>query len=329
MTDPDQVPYQRHRHPRLGSMRTLHGETRVGSADCGRHERNFSRTIQTVSGFIVAVASVSSIVDAGARMMGLGFGVSAAPCIAETTAEGSAGGAAGVIGVSITPDTDLDLTSIFNCEDGDFEVAWSGAVNVSGTILIGSGTTVNIVGEVSSHMPSDPASITEGTSSLTGSGIGSITYEEVDSLTADLSIPRGLSSAAVGVGLPGTSANTDEGFAFGPIFHVDGGELILENMAVRGGFADNSTFSTTVNGGGVNALNSNVTATNCEFEDNFAEFYGGGVFANQSNLVIIDSVFRRCRAGFQSKADDDNPDGAGGGIGVSTASGFNRLWGLE
>lgn len=228
--------------------------------------------------------------------------------------------------VSITPDTDLDLTNIFNCEDGHFQVVWSGAVNVSGTIHIGSGTTVKIVGDVSSHVSSDPASITQSISSLTESTSNiSTIHDGADDLTASLSIPRQLSSAAVGGGSSETSADTNRDLAFGPIFFVDGGELLLENMAVRGGFVANSTFSSAVNGAGITAINSNVTATSCEFEDNFAELYGGGVFGNRSSLVFIDSVFRRCRAGFQSIAGDEDADGAGGGIGVSMISAINTL----
>ena len=104
------------------------------------------------------------------------------------------------------------------------------------------------------------------------------------------------------------------------MFFVDGGQLFLENMAVRGGFVVNSTHTPTVSGAGIHARYSNVTVTGCEFEDNFAEFSGGGIFGNFSTLVIVNSVFRRCRAGFKAIPGDDDVDGNGGGIGVSIES---------
>ncbi|CAN0565920.1 unnamed protein product, partial [Laminaria digitata] len=90
---------------------------------------------------------------------------------------------------------------------------------------------------------------------------------------------------------------TDKSIAFGPIFFVDGGQLFLENFAVRGGFVANSTSNPTVSGAGIHAQYSNITVTRCEFEDNFAELWGGGVYGNRARLVVVDSVFRRCRAG--------------------------------
>lgn len=54
----------------------------------------------------------------------------------------------------------------------------------------------------------------------------------------------------------------------------------------------------------------------CDFSDNFAEHWGGGIFANQSTLEVVDSVFRSCRAGFVSTVDDEDLEGTGGGIWV-------------
>ncbi|CAN0426080.1 unnamed protein product, partial [Scytosiphon promiscuus] len=63
---------------------------------------------------------------------------------------------------------------------------------------------------------------------------------------------------------------------FGPILFVDGGQLFLENMVIRGGYVINSTDFPTASGGGIYANQSNITVTSCVFEDNFAEFAGGG-----------------------------------------------------
>ncbi|CAN0193292.1 unnamed protein product, partial [Ectocarpus sp. 8 AP-2014] len=84
----------------------------------------------------------------------------------------------------------------------------------------------------------------------------------------------------------------------GPLFFVDGGQLFLDSLAVRGGYTSNSTGSFTyaastdatadganstttsgvnqtaiatvvISGGGVHAIDSNVTVTGCEFEENY------------------------------------------------------------
>ncbi|CAN0002241.1 unnamed protein product, partial [Ectocarpus fasciculatus] len=99
----------------------------------------------------------------------------------------------------------------------------------------------------------------------------------------------------------------------GPLFFIDGGQLFLDSLAVRGGYTSNSTGSFTytasvddedaddganstttsssssggvnetfiaptvvVSGGGVHAIDSNVTVTGCEFEENYADRWGGG-----------------------------------------------------
>lgn len=237
-------------------------------------------------------------------MTGVGLGVLAAPCMVGNA---TAGGPTTVTEF-VTPTTGLNLT-MFNCEGGRFEVFWSGVVNVPGTIIIGPGTTVEIMGDASSNTTSDTASIPESSSS-----------GELDDLTAKLSIPRGLTSAAVRIAPSDLSAAPNESVSLGPIFFVDGGQLFLENMAIRGGFAENSTDYPTASGGGIHAHHSNVTATWCEFEDNYAESAGGGVFANESTLVLVDTVFRRCRAGVRAEAGDEDVRGAGGGVSVSVVS---------
>ena len=129
-----------------------------------------------------------------------------------------------------------------------------------------------------------------GSSNITAGGGNSSIHDEVDVLTGALSIPRGLTSAVVGAGSSTISVDTDKGLDFGPIFFVNGGQLILENMAVRWGFVLNSTENSTASGAGIHAQHSNITVTRCEFEDNFAELYGGGIFGNYSTLSVVDSV---------------------------------------
>ncbi|CBJ26637.1 adhesin-like protein [Ectocarpus siliculosus] len=131
----------------------------------------------------------------------------------------------------------------------------------------------------------------------------------------------------------------------GPLFFVDGGQLFLDSLAVRGGYTSNSTGSFTyaastdaaadgtnstttsgvnetaiatvvISGGGVHAIDSNVTVTGCEFEENYADYWGGGIFANGSTLVVHGSVFRRCEAGEVPLPGDEDVDGAGGAIGA-------------
>ena len=89
-------------------------------------------------------------------------------------------------------------------------------------------------------------------------------------------------------------------------------------MAISGGFDVSSNYGATINGGGIHAENSNLTITRCEFKDNFAELWGGGIFGNWSTLVVVDSVFKNCRAGFRPAAGNVDVVGAGGAIGVNT-----------
>lgn len=314
------------RRTQMDPSYALHETPSLRVCHCRPYDRRVTRNSFRAGVFILfAAIIVSPTLEGVSRAMGVGSGVLAAPCVTGNTTtvdeEGGRGGGAATFNVSVTPNTDLDLTSIFNCEGGQFQVAWSGAVNISGTIHIGLGTTVKIVGDSSSNIIFATDSTSERDSNTTGGGGNDSTSNDpVDDLTAALAIPSGLTSAVVGVGSSKISADTDKTLSFGPIFYVEGGQLFLENMAIRGGFVANSTSGPTISGAGIHAVDSNLTATACEFEDNFAEFLGGGVFANRSNLVVVDSVFRRCRAGFHSKADDEDVEGAGGGIGVSGVS---------
>ena len=330
----------------------------------------------------------------------LGVGVLAAPCAdAEgATEDGSAQE------VAVSPDAGVDLLTVFDCEGGEFVVSWTGEVFVQGTIYIGRGTTVRIVGENGNTTAT--TTTTSLTTTTTSSSSGNATFVDendrpqawVEALSTRLPpLPSGLPAAAVATA-PATASTTTSSSASAsattslttsaaasyssgysaanetdgaggssasehenpeeaveprrpaPIFFVDGGQLFLENLAVRGGYTANATDSlvytytdepgdpgayngtlldggvasgtnstsvVVVSGGAVHAVDSNVTVVGCEFEDNFAELWGGAIFANGSSLVVRGSVFRRCRAGEQSFAADEGIEGAGGGIGVS------------
>lgn len=233
----------------------------------------------------------------------MGLGVFGAPCNSATTVATE---------VNVSPAADLtNITTMFNCEDGEFEVYWSGAVNVSGTIVIGKRTTVTIFGDQAT--PS--SSITSNSSSF---DIGT----HVEELTSPLALPLGLTSAAVGIGNPDESASGDTTTTSGAIFSVDGGTLVLQDLIVRDGYRANATDDATgdesARGGGIYAMSAKVNITRCEFMDNFAVYWGGGIYTEESTLVVVDSVFDGCQAGFQSPAEDNEHDGVGGGIAVST-----------
>lgn len=232
------------------------------------------------------------------------------------------GGAEKII---VTPEIGPDLANVFGCEGGEFHVSWSGVVGVPETIYIGRGTTVWIVGGNASSNSSLGAS-TDGDQ-----------QEHLEGLSTNLPpLPNGLAAAAVR-----TASDPQLVAQLGPIFFVDGGQLFLEGLALRGGNAtassadnvvvNNSSSSSitggdaVVSGGGIHAIDANVTVTGCEFEDNFAGHLGGGVFANRSYLVVVGSVFRRCHADTVPSPEED-VEGAGGGIGVSLVSQAYLRW---
>ena len=234
----------------------------------------------------------------------MNVGVFAAPC-----ASGSAT-TSGAQQVNVTPNTILDLTTVFDCEGGDFEVSWSGEVHLTGTIVIGSSTTVRIFGDETSSV---------------GSSSSLSSQEALEELTSTLALPFGLTSAVVGVAPTNITADTDASISFGPMFYVNGGELILEGLIVRGGFAVANTTSALNgirsvygSGGGVYAVDSTVLVSRCDFSDNFAEHFGGGIFANQSTVQVVDTSFGNCEAGFVSTVDEEDLEGEGGAIYVST-----------
>ncbi|CAM9574874.1 unnamed protein product, partial [Ectocarpus sp. 12 AP-2014] len=218
----------------------------------------------------------------------LGMGVApalAAPCLQAATGQ-----------LTVSPTSGVDLETVFDCEDGEFEVVWSGEVSAPGTINVGSGTTVNIYGEDAT---------TTTTSGQGSTGFSSFSGD--DELWSGLSLPRDDLSSAVVAG---------SGLSDGPIFFVNGGQLSLNALAVRDGSANGDSNATVDSGGGVHAVKSNVTIAGCLFENNFASVSGGGVLANLSMLTVVNSTFRENAAGLVSFAgqDEDEVEGAGGGI---------------
>lgn len=278
---------------------------------CGIQEKRKSRA----SGYCTELGRFPYSVRAGLFLLagailatptctgsGMGMRVFAALCTSAATTSSGGGGEGVAQQFSVTPTTALDLTTVFDCEGGEFEVYWSGAVNLTGTIVIGRGTTVNIFGD--------------GNSSKDNSNLSD--QERLEELTSGLELPLGLTSAAVGVGPSNITSDTDTSISFGPMFYVDGGHLLLQDMIVRGGFAANTANALDGSGGGIYAIRSNVSVARCEFSDNFAEYFGGAIYANESTLTVVDSMFRSCEAGFNYTVDDEDLEGAGGGILVST-----------
>ena len=83
----------------------------------------------------------------------------------------------------------------------------------------------------------------------------------------------------------GTLATTIDAQAAGSVFVMDSGEdagTIIKHLVVTGGSSD-------FTGGGINcSSNSSPTITGCLISNNYAEFYGGGIYCNDSNPTITD-----------------------------------------
>lgn len=225
------------------------------------------------------------------------IGVFAEPCAPKNDTSSGLGGETVVKHVAVSEASE-DLAHMFDCDDGVFEVEWSGTVAVTDTIVIGAGTTVRIVGTPASNA-------TEGSTSESSSSVSG--REEVEQMTSGLTLPHGLTSVAGGLETSGITSQNDVGDLNKPIFSVKGGQLFLQDMIIRGGFADS--------GAGVHAKLSNVSIDRCEFIDSFAEISGGGVYVEDSALNVTSSHFSGCRAGFSSFSGDD-AEGKGGGIHV-------------
>ena len=83
----------------------------------------------------------------------------------------------------------------------------------------------------------------------------------------------------------GTLATTIDAQAAGSVFVMDSGEdagTIIKHLVVTGGSSD-------FTGGGINcSSNSSPTITGCLISNNYAEFYGGGIYCDDSNPTITD-----------------------------------------
>ena len=129
--------------------------------------------------------------------------------------------------LTVSNDTE-NLSTVFACEGGEFNVSWSGVVEVCSRIKIGSGTTVRIFGETTTSSGAN-SSISGGNSSSYSSYYSSSSSSGVDlefeleRLASDLNLPQDITSEAVGV---------FSTVSFGPIVLVDGGELHLETIGV-------------------------------------------------------------------------------------------------
>lgn len=198
--------------------------------------------------------------------------------------------------------------TMFDCENGEFNVSWHGVVSISRPIYIGQGTIVRIFG--TNDTDSGDITSTSVSDSRSSSSTGVDLEFELERLSSNLNLPQNLTSVALGA--------FGQSGSLGSIFVVDGGELYLESMTIRGGYSANSSENSIVTGGGIDAFNATISATGCVFEDNFASYIGGGIHANWSTLIFKDTIFRRNRAGEESEAGDDNADSDGGGIAVSS-----------
>lgn len=186
--------------------------------------------------------------------------------------------------IAVSPSSALNVSSLFDCEGGVFDVTWSGVVNIQSSIVIGTGTTVSIAGDHVSNVTIGLSSDSAGTSSaVNNTGSSAVVATDV----------------------------------IGPLFVVQRGVLNLEGISVRGGSATVTAGLGVISGGGVSAEDANVTVTGCTFEENFAEWVGGGIFANRSRVEIRDTAFRVCAAGAPPVAGEvDYVEGSGGGVGV-------------
>lgn len=187
----------------------------------------------------------------------------------------------GVEYVEVFEGSGVNLSSIFECEYGEFDVTWEGSVTIRDPIRIGYGTVVSIHGDYDNGLGSSDTA-----SGHTASSVG-----EGSEIIAEA--------------------------PFGSMFYVTNGSLSIENVALRNGNATNSTSPGFFSGGGIQVLDGNLTVSGCEFENTFAEYWGGGIFVNRSRIVVRDTVFRECKAGNKPQVGDEDAESAGGGVGVS------------
>lgn len=245
------------------------------------------------------------------------MGVGAVPCASANATAATAGAPKLVF---VTPSATSNFTSMFACEDGDFEVFWSGTVSVPETIVIGNRTTVRIFGDPGMASSTSIDTTSPGSDTEEGGNSSSSGVDRLEQLTTSrLSLPSGLSSEAVGVGPPDQDQFNDTTTVLStPIFRVNGGTLIMSDFIVRDGYAVDQGNSDNSKGAGIFAVEAKINATRCEFRNNFAVGAGGGIYAEESTVVAVDSVFETCRAGFKSVSGEEDAEGEGGGISVRT-----------
>ena len=147
---------------------------------------------------------------------GWGIGAQAEPCVAVSNSSVSGG----LQQLTVNKDTTFNLSTLFACEDGEFNVSWSGIVKVYSTIKIGNRTIVRISGETTAGSISNSSisgSSSDGSNSNSSSSSNSSGVDlefELERLSSGLNLPQGLTSEVVGV---------FSTVLFGPIFFVDGG----------------------------------------------------------------------------------------------------------
>ena len=157
---------------------------------------------------------------------------------------------------------------------------------------------------------------TSGNRSLIGDDI-------LRNLTSCLALPADRTSAAVRVRRPHGGVSCDEN----RLFRITGLSrkweyIILNNLVVCGGVATKSDFEEDERTAGssrgcVYLVYSNVTIARCDFINSLAENMGGMMFAVDLILHVSDTMFRNYEVVFMATHDDENREGAGGGIYVS------------
>lgn len=186
--------------------------------------------------FLCAILLSTHLVDHGVES------VIATPCN-QTFAEQRS--------VVITPSTasDLNLSSIFNCLGGSFEVSWSGSVAVTDSILIGGGTSVTIVGS-SSNNGDKMETAAADSAVVAATAFGPIfVVDNAELVIKGLVVRGGNASRSVGTGE-----------TRGAGVHAVAANLIVERCAFYDNFAEES-------GGGIRASLSRVVVRETVFSN--------------------------------------------------------------
>ena len=151
---------------------------------------------------------------------------------------------------------------------------------MSGTILIRNHTTVTFNGDraASSITVDSTTSSTDSDSANTAEGNSSSSSEDkfFTLRTSRLGLPSGLSSEVVGVVPPNQSTLDDTGALSGPLFYVNGGNIIMQDVIVRDGYAVNADNSDESKGAGIYAAHTKRNTIRCEFINYFAGSRGAG-----------------------------------------------------